>query len=62
MRSIGPLQQVSGDLTILIDVVLRREPWDVQLVVKALHCYQAWVEYSIHEEVKIDILFPYSPF
>jgi hypothetical protein len=62
MRSIAPLQQVSSDLALLIDVILGREPWDVQLVVKALHCYHAWVDYSIHEEVKVEILFPYNPF
>lgn len=62
MRSVRPLQEVSSDLALLIDTILQYEPWDRLLVGKALHVYRAWAEYAIHEEVKIETLFPYEPF
>ena len=61
MKSIRPLQEVSRDLAVLIGIILHHEPWDMQLVVKALQCYQAWADHAIYEEVKIEILFPYNP-
>lgn len=63
MESVRPLQDASEDLAKILEGILMSHPWDVTLVQKMLYCYRSWVEYAVRgEEVKFEILFPYSLF
>jgi hypothetical protein len=60
MLSVKPLRETSDDLTHIITIIVQREPWDISLLQKLLHCYRAWVDYAVRgEEISIEVLFPY---